>query len=78
MKGYIYVYKKVLKYKIKFVYRCQNRNCDGQITNDKDNILKILSKNKDEDITYREGKNEHTCVKKKSVSQILKKIRNNY
>ena len=73
IKGYIYTYKTELKDKYNFVYRCKNRECHAQITIDKDNILKILSKNKEEDIVYREGKNAHTCINKINDTKIEKK-----
>lgn len=60
-----YTYKTKLKNKDKFVYRCENRKCKAQVTLDKDNLLKILAKNKDSKIEYEVGKNIHSYNNKK-------------
>ena len=58
-----YTFKTALANQKQFIYRCIHRKCKGQITIDKDNLLKILSYDKEaiENIQYIEGKNEHTC-----------------
>ena len=39
-----------------------HRNCKSSITISKDNILKILIKNNNENIEIKKGKNNHTCA----------------
>ena len=58
-----YTYKGNLKDGKNFIYRCIHRK--AQITIDKENILKILAKNENSSIEYKEGKNKHTCENKK-------------
>ena len=48
IKGFKYTFKTKLKDNKNFIYRCMHRKCGSQITIDKDNILKVLSNNKND------------------------------
>ena len=65
LEDFKYTYKGNLKDEKNFIYRCIHRECKAQITIDKENILKILAKNENSSIEYKEGKNKHTCENKK-------------
>ena len=64
-----YIFKTGLANQKQFIYHFIHRKCKGQITIDKDNLLKILTNDKgtNENIQYIKGKNEHICIPGKII-----------
>ena len=68
-----YTFKTVLNDNKNYIYRCKLRKFKAPINIDKDNILKLLSQNKEININYRVGKKNYTCIYKSPKIQITQK-----